>query len=59
MVEHKSENGQAIILIIIGIVALLGFAALAIDGGMVYADRRNAQNGADDTTEAATETAGK
>jgi len=44
---RKSESGQAIILIVIGLVALLGFAALAIDGGMVYSDRRNAQNASD------------
>ncbi|HEX2980810.1 MAG TPA: pilus assembly protein TadG-related protein [Anaerolineaceae bacterium] len=44
---QKSERGQALILVIVGIVGLLGFAALAIDGGMVLSDRRHAQNAAD------------
>jgi hypothetical protein len=43
----SSETGQALLLIVFGMVALLGFAALAIDGGMVYSDRRQAQNAAD------------
>ncbi|MBI3160062.1 MAG: hypothetical protein HYZ26_10740 [Chloroflexi bacterium] len=34
-------------------VALLGFTALAIDGGRVYADRRDAQNAADNAALAA------
>lgn len=41
------EQGQALVLIVIGMVALLGFAALAVDGSMVYSDRRFAQNAAD------------
>ncbi len=48
MVEmKKSEMGQALVLIVIGIVGLLGFAALAIDGGRVYIDRRTMQNASD------------
>jgi len=35
------------VLFVIGIVVLLGFAALAVDGGMVYSDRRHAQNASD------------
>jgi hypothetical protein len=45
--HHASERGQALVLIVFAMVALLGFAALAIDGGMMYADRRHAQNAAD------------
>lgn len=45
--KSNLENGQAIILLVISMVVLLGFTALAIDGGMVYSDRRHAQNGAD------------
>ncbi len=41
------ENGQAIILLALGAVVMLGFAALSIDGGMVYANQRHAQNAAD------------
>jgi hypothetical protein len=47
MNAQKSERGQAIILIAIMFIVLLGFAGLAIDAGMVYSDRRNAQNAAD------------
>ena len=42
-----SESGQILILLAVGIVALLGFTALAIDGGAVFFDRRSAQNAAD------------
>ena len=46
--ENKpSENGQILILLALGIVALLGFTALAIDGGAIFFDRRSAQNAAD------------
>jgi hypothetical protein len=41
------ESGQAIVLLVVSLVVLLGFTALAIDGGMVYSDRRHAQNAAD------------
>lgn len=41
------ESGQAMVLFVLGFVALLGFTALAIDGGNVYTDRRHAQNAAD------------
>ena len=43
----RSERGQALILIAFGIIALIGFTALAIDGGRAFSDRRNAQNAAD------------
>lgn len=43
----KSESGQAIVYLVLGIVVFFGFVALAIDGGMVLADRRHAQNAAD------------
>ena len=43
----KSEKGQAIVYLVIGLVVFLGFVALAIDGGMVLADRRHEQNAAD------------
>lgn len=47
MRNHPSEKGQALVLIVLTMIALLGFTALAIDGGMVYSDRRHAQNAAD------------
>ncbi len=42
-----SNRGQALILIVFGIVGLVGLTALAVDGGNVYSDRRHAQNAAD------------
>lgn len=47
MKKTNSQKGQALILIAFGIVALIGFTALAVDGGRVFSDRRNAQNAAD------------
>jgi Flp pilus assembly protein TadG len=43
----KSQKGQAIILLAFAIVGIVGFGALAIDGGRVLSDRRHAQNAAD------------
>jgi hypothetical protein len=45
--RHSSESGQALILLVLGVVVLFGFAALAVDGGMTYSDRRHAQMGSD------------
>jgi hypothetical protein len=44
---NRNEKGQALILMALAFVAMLGFVALALDGGMIYSDRRFAQNGAD------------
>ncbi len=44
---NNSEKGQAIVYLVLGLVVFLGFVALAIDGGMALADRRNEQNAAD------------
>jgi hypothetical protein len=43
----KEEKGQAMVLLVLAFIVLLGFTALAIDGGMVYSDRRTSQNAAD------------
>lgn len=45
--NKRNESGQAIVLITLGMVVLLAFVALAVDGGMVLYDRRSAQNAAD------------
>jgi Flp pilus assembly protein TadG len=47
--SHKqiSERGQALILIVFGVVALIGITGLAVDGGMALNNRREAQNAAD------------
>ncbi len=47
MIKRKAEKGQAIILIVFGIIGLVSFTALAIDSGNVYSDRRQAQTAAD------------
>jgi Flp pilus assembly protein TadG len=44
-----SEQGQVLILLTIGIITLLGFTALAIDGGRLYGERRHVQ-GVTDTS---------
>lgn len=44
---HTNERGQALIIIAFAAVALFAFAALAIDGSIVFSDRRHAQNAAD------------
>ncbi len=45
--KNSSEHGQAMVLIVLGMVVLLGFTALAVDGSMLYSDRRFAQNASD------------
>ncbi len=57
--EKASENGQAVVLVMLAIVVLLGFAALAVDGSMVLSDRRYAQTGADAASLAGGGTAGQ
>ncbi len=42
-----SERGQALVLIALAIVGLIGITALAVDGGNAFLDRRTAQNAAD------------
>ena len=44
---NLSEKGQALIIIAFAAVGLFAFAALAIDGGMVFSDRRHSQNASD------------
>ncbi len=44
---HSSERGQILILLVLVVIGLLGFTALAIDGGMIFADRRYTQSAAD------------
>jgi len=45
--RHNTERGQALILIVLGMVALIGLTGVAVDGSLAYADRREAQNAAD------------
>lgn len=44
---NKKESGQIIVLLAVSIVVVMVVAALAVDGGMIYTERRFAQNAAD------------
>lgn len=44
---HSSERGQAAVLLALAFLVLLASVGLAIDGGIVYTERRRAQNAAD------------
>ena len=44
---HPREEGQAIVLVALAMVAMLGMLALAVDGGVAYAMRRQMQNASD------------
>ncbi|MCX6037127.1 MAG: pilus assembly protein TadG-related protein [Chloroflexi bacterium] len=45
--KHRTERGQALVLIVLGIVGLIAITTLAIDAGNAFLDRRHAQNAAD------------
>jgi Flp pilus assembly protein TadG len=47
MKNHHFEHGQALIVIALVAVALVGMVGLVVDGGRGFLDRRNAQNAAD------------
>ncbi len=47
MYTHPSERGQALIIIALALVGLVGIVALVVDGGKAFLDRRTAQNAAD------------
>lgn len=44
---NRTERGQALIIIALAAVGLIGMVALVVDGGKVFLDRRKAQNAAD------------
>lgn len=44
---RRSERGQSLVLLALAMIGMLGFAGLAIDGGILFTDRRQAQNAAD------------
>lgn len=45
--EHRGERGQAIVLFALLLVVVVGGAGLLVDGGMAWANRRQAQAAAD------------
>jgi len=48
-----AEQGQAIVMLALAIVGMLGFAAIALDGGNIYTEQRRAQTAADNAAIAA------
>ena len=53
MLKHKKERGQALVVIAIALIVLVGILGLVIDGGNAFLDRRKAQNAADSAALAA------
>ena len=47
MKQINNEKGQALIIIAMAAVVLIGFSALAMDGARAFEDKRHAQNAAD------------
>ena len=47
--KHDSEHGAAAIIVAVLMVTVLGFAAIAVDVGAMYAEKAQIQNGADAT----------
>lgn len=45
--ELRSQRGQALVIVALGAIVLVGVAGLAVDGGRAYVDRRALQSGAD------------
>lgn len=54
--RKQSESGQAIVLLVLVLTALMAAVGLAVDGGRLYLDRRTAQNAADNASIAAAHT---
>jgi hypothetical protein len=44
---NRGEKGQAVVVLALSLLVLIGFAALAVDGSNAYAQRRAMQNAAD------------
>lgn len=53
MNKNKNEHGQALILIVAGMIAMFAMVGLAVDAGNAFSDRRHAQNAADTSALAA------
>ena len=51
--RFNQENGQILVIGALLATALLGLVGLIVDGGLLYAERRQAQNGADEAALAA------
>ncbi|HYN70220.1 MAG TPA: Ig-like domain-containing protein [Candidatus Eisenbacteria bacterium] len=55
--RHAGERGQVVVLLALGLVAMLAMGGLLVDGGMVFAQHRQAQSAADTAALAAAEAA--
>jgi hypothetical protein len=51
--KYRTESGQVLILVALGLVAVMAMVVLAVDGGQLFAERRSAQNAADNAAMAA------
>lgn len=51
--RKRQPSGQALILMALALIGLFGFSGVALDGGMLYFERRRAQNAADNAALAA------
>jgi hypothetical protein len=51
--NFSSERGQALVIIAVAMIGLIGIVGLAVDGSIAYSDRRRAQNAADSSALAA------
>ena len=47
MKTNQSQKGQALILIVFGVIALIALTGLAVDGSVTYSNRQGAQNAAE------------
>jgi putative Flp pilus-assembly TadE/G-like protein len=48
----RSEQGQVLVIVAVGLVAMIAMVALVVDGGHAWGQQREAQNGADAASEA-------
>ena len=48
----RSEQGQVLVIVAVGLLAMLAMVALVVDGGHAWGQQREAQNGADAASEA-------
>jgi len=45
--QHRNEEGQILVIVAVGLVAIIAMVALVIDGGFAWAKQRDTQNAAD------------
>ena len=48
----RSEQGQVLVIVAVGLLAMIAMVALVVDGGHAWGQQREAQNGADASSEA-------